>query len=48
MNLLKLLNSYNRLCESIHNKCNEFRKKEYLYWIKIGYSLDLKNNNRKS
>ena len=38
----KIIDSYNRLCESIHKNCNEFRKKEYLYWIKIGCSLALK------
>ena len=26
----------------------EFRKKEYLYWIKIGCLLDLKNDSRKA
>ena len=36
----KIVDSYNRLCESIHKKYNEFRKKkEYLYWIKIGCSV---------
>jgi len=33
--------------KSIHKKCNEFRKKEYLYWIKIGCSLALKKENIK-
>jgi len=28
MNLLKIVNSFNRLCESIHKQCNEFRKKK--------------------
>jgi len=44
----KIVDSYNRLCESIHKKCNEFRKKEYLYWIKIGCSLALKKDSRKT
>jgi len=44
----KIVDSYNRLCESIHKKCNEFRKKEYLYWIKIGCSLALKKDSRKA
>jgi len=34
-----IVDSYNRLCESIPKKCNKFRKKEYLYWIKIRCSL---------
>jgi len=42
----KIVDSYNRLCDSIHKKCNEFRKKEYLYWIKIGCSLALKKDSR--
>ena len=36
---------YNRLYESIHKKCNEFRKREYLYWIRIGCWLDPKNDS---
>ena len=43
----KIEDSYNRQCELIHKKCNEFRKKEYLYWIKRGWSLALKNDSRK-
>jgi hypothetical protein len=43
----KIVDSHNRLCESIHKKCNEFRKKEYLYWIKIRCSLALKKNGMK-
>jgi len=37
----KIVDSYNRLYESIHKKCKEFRKKkeEYLYWIKVGCSF---------
>ena len=45
---VKIVDSYNRLCESIHKKCNEFKKKEYLYWIKIGCSLALKKDSRKA
>jgi len=44
----KIVDSFNRLCESIHKKCNEFRKKEYLYCIKIGCSLALKKDSRKA
>jgi len=44
----KIVDLYNRLCKSIHKKCNEFRKKEYLYWIKIGCSLALKKDSRKA
>jgi len=43
----KIIDSYNRLYESIHKKCDEFRKKEYLYWIKIGCLLAPKNDSRK-
>ena len=35
----KIVDSYNRFCESIHKKCNEFRKKEYIY---IGLKLDVR------
>ena len=45
---VKIVDPYNRLCESIHKKCNEFTKKEYLYWIKIGCSLALKKDSRKA
>ncbi|ORX63948.1 hypothetical protein BCR32DRAFT_330744, partial [Anaeromyces robustus] len=31
-----LVASYNKLCQSIHKKCNEFRRQNYLFWIKIG------------
>ena len=34
---VKIVGTFNRLCESIHKKCNEFKKKDYLYWIKIGW-----------
>jgi len=35
----KIVDSYNRLCESIHKKCNEFRKKRIIY---IGLRLDVR------
>ena len=40
----KIVDSYNRRCESIHKKCNEFRKKKKNIYIglKIGCSLALK------
>ena len=34
MNLLNIFDSYNRLCESIHKKCNELKKKKKEYIIK--------------
>jgi len=45
----KIVDSYNRLCELIHKKYNEFRKKEYLYWIKIWmFFSSFKNDSRKA
>jgi len=35
----KIVDSYYRLCESIHKKCNEFRKKKNIY---IGLKLDVR------
>ena len=48
MNLLKQLTRITEFVKSIHKKCNEFRKKEYLYWIKIGCLLALKKDSRKA
>jgi len=45
----KIVDSYNNLCKSIHKKCTELRKKKgYLYWIKIGCSLTIKNASRRA
>ena len=44
----KIIDSYNRLCDSIIIKCNVFRKKEYVYQIEIECSLALKNDSKKS
>jgi len=49
---VNIVDSYNRLCvlihKKIHKKCNEFRKKEYIYWIKIGRLLALRNDSKKA
>ncbi|ORX85559.1 hypothetical protein BCR32DRAFT_276229 [Anaeromyces robustus] len=36
-----LVASYNKLCKSIHKKCNEFRRQNCLFWIKVEI---IKNN----
>jgi len=50
MNLLKIVDSYNKLCESIHKKCNEFRKKKKNIYIglKLDVPLALKKDSRKA
>ena len=45
---LNTVNFYQRVCKSIHKKCNEFRKKEYQHWIEIGCKLAIQQNGRKS
>jgi len=48
LNFLKLLTRIIDYVNQFIKKCNEFRNKEYLYWIKIGCSLALKNDRRKA
>ena len=48
MNLLKQLTRITDYVNQFIKNVKEFRKKEYLYWIKTGCSLALKNDSMKA
>jgi len=45
---LSNLGKYQKLCATIHKKCNEFRKQDYLHWIKSGCDYMKSHNPKKA
>jgi len=45
---LQNLDKYQELCAVIHKKCNEYRKLEYLHWIKTGCEYMKSHNPKKA
>ena len=45
---IRNIKNYLTLCKDIHHKCNEFRKQEYLHWIKTGCEYVKSHNPKKA
>jgi len=45
---LNKVDKYLNLCKVIHKKCNEYRKQEYLHWIKVGCEYVKSHNPKKA
>jgi len=43
---LRLMKNYRNLCDIVHDKCNHFRRLEYLHRIKIGCEMAINRDSR--